>query len=601
MGTLAVEQVAQRLELSLDVLKGPSRTAAPRQQTLRATLDWSHNLLSEAERGLFRRLSVFAGGWTLEAAEAVCSGGDIDQEDILDLLGGLVDKSLGVAGVSTGREVRYRMLVPIRQYALEKLEESGEAEEVQGRHAAFYFAMSEEAEPDLAGVHQKVWVERLEGDHDNLREALSWVLERGETDLGLRFCGALWRFWLLGGYWSEGIRWLDQALAGSESAPARVKALEGMGWLTQNRGDTEKASAAYEEMLKLSRELDAKGDIATALNSLGTLALTRGDNERARMLLEENMAVLQELEDEGNTGTTLKKYHALNLLGGLAINQERDYARAATLWKESLAFAREVGDTRRVGQALSNLGYAALLQGDHDRATAFGEESLAVAYELGSAGADLVPENLVNLGLAALSQGHHERVRAMLKEALAVSQSRGRKATIINALEGMASLTAALGEATRAAHLWGAAQASREVTEIALPPGERTLHEPYLAAASSQLGEAVWEEALAEGGGMSLEEAADYALSEETDQPEVVIPQDPSAYDPTGTLSRREREVALLVARGLTNRQISTELSISERTAGNHVARILSKLRLRSRAQVATWAAEHQLTTSDPD
>jgi predicted ATPase len=189
MGMLAVEHVAQRLEVSLDVLKGASRSAAPRQQTLRATLEWSHDLLSGAERALFRRLSVFAGGWTLEAAEAVSSGGGIEEDDVLDLLGGLVDKSLVVAGAASGGAVRYRMLEPIRQYAREKLEASGEADEVRGRHTAFFLALAEEAEPELAGPEQRLWVERLEGEHDNLREAVSWVLDRGETEPGLRFGG----------------------------------------------------------------------------------------------------------------------------------------------------------------------------------------------------------------------------------------------------------------------------------------------------------------------------------------------------------------------------------------------------------------------------
>jgi predicted ATPase len=179
MGALAVEQVAQRLEVSLDVLKSASHTAEARQQTLRATLDWSHDLLSEVERALFRRLSVFAGGWTLEATEAVCSGGGIEKEDVLDLLGGLVDKSLVVAGASIGGAVRYRLLEPIRQYAKEKLVVSGEAEWVQDRHVTFFLTLAEEIEPELTGSQQAIGVERLEAEHDNLREALSWVLCRG--------------------------------------------------------------------------------------------------------------------------------------------------------------------------------------------------------------------------------------------------------------------------------------------------------------------------------------------------------------------------------------------------------------------------------------
>jgi predicted ATPase/DNA-binding SARP family transcriptional activator/DNA-binding CsgD family transcriptional regulator len=600
MGALAVEQVAQRLEVSLDVLKSSSRTAEARQQTLRATLDWSHNLLSEPERTLFRRLSVFAGGWTLEAAEAVCSGGDIGEERVLDLLGELVYKSLVVAGSTTGGSVRYRMLEPVRQYALEKLEESAEAEEVRGRHAVYFLAVAEEAEPELAGPRQGLWAERLEEEHDNLREALSWLLDSGAGDRGLRFGAALWRFWFTQGYVSEGLRWLEELLASSDptASQARVKALEGRGWLVQFQGDPERTKATFEEMLKLSRELGDKGNIATALNSLGTLALARGDNERARLMLEENMSILRQLEDERDIGTTLKRYHALNLLGGLAVNEEGDYVRGATLWGESLALAREVGDTLRIGSALCMMGYAALLQGDYERATALCEETLAFVHEQGSAIAEVAPETLVNLGLAALGLGDHERAAASFEEALVMSKETGRKPTVINALEAMASLAGAMGEATRVAHLWGASEAAREVTEIALPPGERALHEPYLAAARSLLGERAWEEALAEGRAMSLDEAAGYALSREEAEP-ASLPEEPPAGEAIGTLTSREQEVALLVAQGLTNRQISSRLGISERTAGNHVATILRKLGLRSRTQIASWATERHLLTPD--
>jgi predicted ATPase/DNA-binding SARP family transcriptional activator/DNA-binding CsgD family transcriptional regulator len=602
MGALAVEQITERLEDSLGLLTAGSRTAEPRQRTLRATLDWSHNLLGEAERVLFRRLSVFAGGWTLEAAEMVCSGDGIEEDGVLDLLGGLVDKSLVVAGAITVGAVRYRMLEPTRQYAREKLEGSGEAEEVKGRHAAFFLALAEEAEPELAGPQQRLWVERLEGEHGNLREALSRILERGEAGLGLRFGAALWRFWNNGGYLSEGIRWLEQALADSDPAPARVRALEGMGWLAQFLGDSERAEATYKEMLKLSRELEDKGNIATALNSLGTLALARGDNERATSLLEENLAVLRELEHGGDTATTLKRFHAANLLGYLAMNQEGDYARAMTLLEESLALAREAGDAFRVGTTLCNLGYAAVMLGDNVRATARSEEALALAHELGSAGVEIVPETLVNLGLAALDLGDHERAATSFEETLVMSRNAGRKPTVINTLEGMASLAGALGEAIRAARLWGAAEAARDATDIALPPGEWALHEPYLAAARSRLGEEAWKKALAEGREMTLEQAAEYALSkEETDPPTIPVPEEPPADEPLNELTRREQEVALLVARGLTNRQVSAELSISERTAGNHVGGILRKLGLRSRTQIASWATERRLLAPEPD
>jgi predicted ATPase/DNA-binding SARP family transcriptional activator/DNA-binding CsgD family transcriptional regulator len=591
MGALAVEQVAQRLEVSLDVLKGASRGAAPRQQTLRATLDWSHRLLSEPERALLRRLSVFAGGGTLEAVEAVCSGEGIGRGDVLDLLGDLVDKSLVVARMDTVGAVRYGMLKIIRQYAREKLEESAEAGKTQGQHAAFFLALAEEAEPELAGAQQGLWVERLESEHDNLRAALSWVLEREESELGLRFGAALWRYWYSRDYLSEGIGWMGQVLADGGPSVERLDALEGMGWLTQKQGDVERARSTYEGMLELSRKLDDGGNLATALNSLGTLAASTGDNEEAKRYLEENLSVLERLEGEGYQ-TTPKRYHASNLLGLLALNEDGDPARASVLWRESLALARETGDAVRIGVSLCNLGYAAVLQGDNERATALCAEALAYADE------NIIPETLINLGLAALGQGDHGRAISSFERSLAISQSAGIKASIINALEGMASLAGARGNAPQAARLWGAAGAGRETTGIALPPGELVLHEPHLASARARLGDTAWLEALAEGRAMSLEEAAEYALSKKAADP-TTTPVPPKR--PASDLSAREREVALLVARGFTNRQISIELGLSERTAGNHVARILRKLGLRSRTQIATWATERGLPGSDQD
>jgi predicted ATPase/DNA-binding SARP family transcriptional activator/DNA-binding CsgD family transcriptional regulator len=596
MGAFAVEQVAQRLDVSLDVLMGASRSAAPRQQTLRATIDWSHKLLSEAERTFFRRLSVFAGGWTLEAVEAVCSGGGVEKGDILDLLGGLVDKSLVVAAASRGGAVRYRMLEPLRQYAREKLEEGGEADELQNRHASYFLAVAEEAEPKLVGSQQSAWVEQLEAEHDNLREALSWVLERGEGELALRLGAALWRFWHMRGYLREGIRWMEPVLAEDKPAasPARVKALEGMGWLLQLKGDYERAKTIYEEMFELSRESGDKGNVATALNSLGTVAAQQGDNERAKALLQENLEVIEELEAAGDPATTLKKFYLSNLLGYLAINDEGDYARGTILWEESLALARELEDDYSVGITLGNLGHVALLQRDFNRAKARSEEALASANELGSAGVELVPSACVNLGLATLGLGEHERAMESFEVALVRGQNMGRTPQAIEALEGMASLAGAMGKATRAAHLWGAAETAHQATGIiAFSPGELALHEPHLALASSQLGDEAWQEALAKGRAMSLEEAAEYALSEEADQPEATLAQERlTSAEPMGNLTPRELEIVLLVARGLTNRQVSTELSISERTAGNHVANILKKLGLRSRAQIASWVSE---------
>ena len=598
MGALAVEQVAQRLDVSLDVLSGTNRTVAPRQQTLRATIDWSHRLLAEEEQKIFRRFSVFAGGWTLETAEAVCSGGGIKQGDVLDLLGGLVDKSLVAAAAATGGTVRYKMLEPIRQYARQKLEEIGEADEVRDRHAASFLALAEDTEPELAGQQQGAWVEWLEGEHDNMREALSWFLERGEGELALRLGAALWRFWHARGYLSEGIRWLERVLTDDDSttSPARVKALEGMGWLVQLQGDYKRARATYEEMLELSKELDDKGNIATALNSLGTVAAQHGDNERARTLLQENLEVIGELEEEGDPASLLKKFYVFNLLGYLAINEEDDYAQGTTLWEESLALAREAGDTYLVGNTLSNLGHPALMQRDYERAKTLSEEALKVAHESGGASAGFAASALINLGIAALGLGEHELAMGSFQDTLLVSQDMGAKPQVIESLEGMASISGALRKDTRAAHLWGAAEMAREVTGIALSSGERSLHEPYLLSARGRLGEIAWEEALAEGQAMSLEEAAEYAVASE-EQPATLTlraPEEPSADQQPVPLSPREQEVARLASRELSNYQIASQLVLSEHTVATHIRNILKKLGLRSRTQIAAYFTEQQ-------
>jgi tetratricopeptide (TPR) repeat protein len=256
------------------------------------------------------------------------------------------------------------------------------------------------------------------------------------------------------------------------------------------------------------------------------VAAQQGDYQLARAFLQENLEALKELQEEGNPATKLKRCHALFLLGYLAINEKGDYARATTLWEESLALAREVGDTVRVGHCLSNLGFSTLMQGDYERAKALCEEALALAHESGSAGEEFALGASINMGLTALSLGEHERAMASFEVALLISQDMGRKQEVIESLEGMASLAGAIGEAIRAARLWGAAETAREVTSSAMSAGERALHEPHLAAARSRLGEVAREEALAEGRAMTLEEAAQYALPrvEEPAVPQAPVP-----------------------------------------------------------------------------
>src|SRR5215213_9085784 len=297
---LSVEQIATRLDDSLKLLTAGSRTASPRQRTLRGTLDWSYELLSEREQLLFARLSVFAGGWALEAVELVGVGDGIEEGDVLDLLLRLVDKSLVVAEATGEGGVRYRLLEPVRQYALQKQEASGEAEEVRHRHAEFFLALAEDAEPRLRGAEDVEWLERLEREHDNLRVALSWALERGNAELDLRLAGALWTFWQAHGHEGERRKWLEEALAEDDraSVAARAKALEGVCWMAIDWRDLDRAEAVAQAGLKLDDEVEIGNKLAASFRTmLGYTVALRGDNERAKELLEESLTFSRKADD----------------------------------------------------------------------------------------------------------------------------------------------------------------------------------------------------------------------------------------------------------------------------------------------------------------
>ena len=595
MGALAVEQVAQRLEISLDVLKGPSRTAAARQRTLRATLDWSHDLLSDDERTFFGRLSVFAGGWTLEAAEVVCSGDGIEEVDGLDLLGGLVDKSLVVAGASTDGAVRYGMLEPIRQYAREKLEEGGEGEQARSRHADYFLALAEEAGPLLWEQEQATWLRCLEADHDNVRAALSWALESGKTELGLQASGKLWRFWWMRGYYDEGKRWLSQVLDKDGQAPeARAQALMGMGWLALEQDDMELAKAAAEEGLELTTKTEIeKGVEAFFWGVLGDVAKHRGERKEATRLYEQSLSLCREVGDEQGIAWALLD------LANVSSDQE-EHARAARFLEEGLLLAKELGSAQPLGYYLISLGYESLLQGNHERATELNEQALAVLAEREHRSG--LQYALDNLGWAALLRGDHDQAHTLHAESLKLAKEMGDRRVAAESLEGLACAAWAKGQSERGAKVFGAAEGLREAIGFRRASRESTIREPYLGAARSRLGKAAWEAAFAEGQSMTFEEAVGYALSEvDVSQAGAVYGSGASDDQLLVVLTSREREVATLVARGLTNRQIAQELSISERTTGNHVAKVLKKLGLASRVQIASWVTERRSLAADQE
>jgi non-specific serine/threonine protein kinase len=541
VGMLSVEQICQRLHESLKLLVGGSRTALRRQLTLRGTMDWSYELLSEQEQNLFGRLSVFAGGFTLEAAQAVWTGEDLGEEDVLELLSRLVEKSLVIV---TGEEgvPRYRMLEPVRQYAQERLEECGETDVVRRRHAKFFLLLAKEAEPELTGAHQQAWAERLETEHDNLRAALSWSLEN-EPETALRLAGTLAHFWEIRSRFLEGSRWLEAALrqSGCTEAATRAPVLTEAGTFAWHRGDYERSGMLQREALVLYRQQGDEGGVAFSLMCLGNQQCEQGDDDGAIPFLEEALALSRRIGDKRTLAYTLWNLAEVARHRG-------DYEQAKTLSLESQALSREMGDKWQLARITGWLGVVTVYSSDdHDAAEGFLKESLGLNREIGSL------------------------------------------EYVAYCLEGFAGLAGARAQGARAARLWGAAEALRETISDPLAPADQPEYDRSMAAARVGLDEGSWEAAFAEGKLMPLEEAVEYALlgEEESTLSTSPVPEPPSTNE-LANLTRREMEVAALVGKGLTNRQIASELVLSERTVDHHVASILKKLGLRSREQVAS-------------
>jgi predicted ATPase/class 3 adenylate cyclase/DNA-binding CsgD family transcriptional regulator len=649
---IAPEQLAVRLDHHLRLLTGGSRTALPRHQTARALVDWSHQLLTEPERVLFRRLSVFAGGWTLEAVEIVCSGTGIEPDDVLGLLLQLVDRSLVLAeeqpdsdGVAV--ETRYRLLETLRQYAAEKLHDAEEAAATRERHIAWALNLVGGAGAVLLGSSDAALARRLEAEHDNLRAALRWsLLEDAPTPTrlsGQRLAGALWRFWWMRSHLTEGSHWLETALAivetgdeagrharatvvvgssmlaltlrdyertvarsnealtllGSAGAPAlRSLALGMLAIGIEARGDFDRAQELFEQSLAIAREAEIVWLVGWMLGLLGRAAMLHGESERATALLEESLEHLERCGDRQGASWSLQ------YLGTVA-ERHGEHERAIGLFEAGLAASRDAGDKQGVAWALGNLGRLLRTVGAYGRATAMLGESLFVCRAIGDQWG--VAWALGNLGRVALAQHDYQRATALFEENLVLCRDlAGRERRVPYALHYLGVVALELGHTERAARLFGAADAVRE--RVGRPPSPQDLaeHERQLAGLRRALGAERFATAWDGGRALSIDQAIEYALTAPT-VPRIpaqplppAVPAAParSASDAlAASLSMREREVAALVARGYTNRQIADTLVISERTASTHVTHILNKLGFTGRSQVAVWAVEHGLRT----
>jgi predicted ATPase/DNA-binding CsgD family transcriptional regulator len=578
---LTVEQIIARLCDRFQLQMSGSRMALPRHQTLRAAIDWSYDLLSEKERILLNRLSVFRGGCTLEAAEAVCSGSGMELPDILNSLTQLVDKSL-VSVETHGGEARYRLLETIRQYGRDRLMESGEATDMQRRHRDWYLALAERGEPELRGPAQVAWLVRFETEHDNLRAALDWSkTDEGGAEAGLRLAGALHGFWHMRGYLNEGREWLEAALSTSQDAPAsvRARALCGAGVLALRQGDLG-AEILLQQSLALFQELSDKWAIAYSLHHLAHVMEKRGDYDQATALFEQSLALFKEVGNKWGVGWSL---HCL----GHAVLIQGDYSRATALLEESLPICREVGNTWTLAYVLDSLGTVAEKQGNYERAMTLLAEALARARQVGDK--YHIPALQYELANVSLHRGDNERAVTLYREGLVLRREIGDKPGLAECLDGLAGVACAQGYHEQAARLFGASEVLRETLAFHRAPSDQDDHDRRVASVRSALGKKSCGAAWAKGRAMTLEQAIEYALA----------PVEAAALTPRGTekglLTPREQEVAELIAQGRTNRQIATTLVITERTADTHVQHILNKLGVNSRAQIAAWAVEHRL------
>ncbi len=507
----------------LRLLTGGARDAPARQQTLRNTIAWSYDLLLAEERRVFQSLAVFAGGATLEAAEAVCAAGAdeaLGLPNVLDVLFSLVDKSLvrvveSAGDVAVDGGSRMIMLRTIREYGLERLEASGEWEAIGARHAAYYLALAERAAPGLTGPEQSAWLARLGREEDNLRAALDWASRSGESggrdgetglngpEIGLRLGSALWRFWHTRGQVSEGRAWLEKLLALSrqvgDDAPSlapRARALDAASALATEQGDHQRAATLLEESLRLYRRLGDRRGAATTTNILGSVALRQGDYRRATALYEECLAARRDLDDPRGTAV------ALNNLGIVA-RYEGDHQRAASLYEESLAIKRTLSDPHSVALSLNNLGVVALDRGDDERAAVLFAESLALFEEQkGRWGIALL---LTNLGNLARRQGHYEQATMQYKRSLALYREMDNRVDVGECLEGLGNVAGAQGRPRRAAQLFGVSAALRAATGTSVPPVDRAAIDAAIGRARAAMGDEAFAQAWAEGEAMPLE------------------------------------------------------------------------------------------------
>ena len=639
VNALSAEEIAARLNDRFRLLTSGSRTSLPRHQTLRASIDWSYNLLSADEQVLLQRLPVFAGGFGLRAVESICGEGL--QDDTLEILSRLVQKSLVV--VKLDDEPRYRLLETIRQYGLEKLARTAEDSAVRDRHLGYYLSIAETVAPRLHGPEQMQALGALDRELGNVRAALEWSLDDGRIERGMQLASALMWYWERRGYFSEGREHLDRLLNRPEASPRtliRAQALVAIGLLTNSLaavwvGGSKAARPYLEEAITIAQEHGPAGKRLWVLaltflsnsvypenRDLGesqyaeAWAMVQELNEpwiRALMLHQrahwlEERADVEQAENAfeecmqlfGTVGDQRWKSILENDIAMSVFFRKGENAEARQLLEENVSYFRETRDRMHLCFALGHLARVLRVEGDHERGKECCLEELGIARELGSK--LLLVDPTHNLGFCALQDGDLPSARSFLVESLELGQAMDDQTQTYAPLVGLGCLAVAKSQLQSGVRIFGTVDRLLGGMPFGAEPGmpagsqpNATIYERFLLKARRQLGESAFPAAWNEGRALGVEQAILLAL-EASMKPESVIGLPvKSNRETVGGLTAREREVAVLIAQGKSNSEIAETLVVSERTVSTHVTHILSKLGFTSRTQIASWATAQHL------
>jgi predicted ATPase/DNA-binding CsgD family transcriptional regulator len=576
---LSPQQLTVRLDDRFKLLVRGSRTAPLRQQTLESAVAWSYDLLQPEDKRLFDWLSTFAGGFSLEAVEAVCG---LESSNVLDSLARLVDQSLVVAGSDERGERRYNLLETLSAYAGDRLRERGEQALVRERLKAWVLVQAEQAGAALRGPDQARWLRWAEREHDTMRSALDWAISSGDSDTALRVVGALWWSWLLHDRWSEAHEWLERALSmpgGEPHTSLRARVLQGAGTTAGLRGHYAQAQAHISECLAIAHELNDDDLLLAGHSAQALLFQQQGESDAAQSHVEAM------LESARHLHRPWYEARAAEFVASRAL-RSGDFSAAADQLNRALELARTAGDAWNVAMLLGQLGDVERMRGTHSRAAPLYHESIRLFQSLGLRED---PSRVHNLGYVALAQREPGRAAVLFVDALRAFRHVGDQRGIADCLIGLGCVRAAERRPAEAARLFGAGDAALEAVGSVVWPSNRADYQHWERIARAAVGTHAWSEAWSLGRGLGVETIVDELLLQVKPSATLVTTRQLS---PVAELTSREREVTELAARGLSNRRIAETLVIAEKTAANHLQNALDKLDVHSRSELAARAVE---------